>query len=246
MGRDEAMDHHDWTNWPEDDPDLGAADTTDLSDPAHSFDAAFDEVHLHGAGDHDGLDGLDSADESLPVEHLAHTPIGYGDLSDQSIPDIPDTSDTSIHDSELSAHDDALHADPVDVDMPAHGSDHIHTSLTEVPVGADPDAEPASHLDTGDLGPEPLFPPALDLPAPEPVDGYPWSDPGVLGDGTLANLTLLPEGGEHPGSAELLAYAGLDDLATGSASQDHWALLLASDDPATSALARWWSPRPLT
>jgi hypothetical protein len=241
------MDHHDWTNWPEDDPDLGAADTADLSDPAHSFDPAFDESHLHGAGhtgDHDGADGLDTADEPLPVEHLAHTPIGYGDLSDHS-PDVS-THDTDLsshdalssHDVELSSHDTALHsAEPV------VASDHVHPLTTEIPVGADPDAGPASHLDTGDVGQDPPFPPALDWQAPEPVDGYPWSDPGVLGDGSLADLTLLPEGGDHPGTAELLAYAGLDDPGAHVApSGDHWAMLKASDDPAASTLARWWAP----
>jgi hypothetical protein len=242
------MDHHDWTNWPEDDPELGAADTTDLSDPAHSFDTAFDDSHLHGAGhpgDHDAADGLDPTDEPLPVDHLAHTPIGYGDLSGHE-PDVSThDADLSTHDTELAGHDLTSHdAELSGHDaVPADLSDHVHPATTEVPVGADPDAEPASHLDTGDTGQDPPFPPALDWQAPEPVDGPPWADPGVLGHGALADLTLLPGVGDHPGSAELLAYAGLDDpgghVAPGG---DHWATLMTSDDPATSTLARWWSP----
>ena len=45
-----------------------------------------------------------------------------------------------------------------------------------------------------------------------------------------------------PGSApvdDLFAYAGLDAPAAGV---DPWSQLLAADDPATSALARFWGP----
>ena len=81
---------------------------------------------------------------------------------------------------------------------------------------------------------EPQFPPALDLPGlPDPIDGPPWTDAALLGG------TPVPEYAETGGvdPSGLLEYAGLDDPGA-----DPWAALLASDDPATSALARWWGP----
>jgi hypothetical protein len=84
------------------------------------------------------------------------------------------------------------------------------------------------------------FPGPLDLGGepPEPVDGYPWADPDLLG---APDPAQLPDPGADVGPADpddLLSYAGLDS--TGDA--DPWSLLRASDDPATSALARWWGP----
>ncbi|WP_229074841.1 hypothetical protein [Actinoplanes sp. DH11] len=77
------------------------------------------------------------------------------------------------------------------------------------------------------------FPPALELgDLPEPVDGFPWIDTATLGTPDTGGFTppldpVTPE--------ELAAYAH-----TGGPAD--WAALADSDDPATSALARWWTP----
>ena len=101
------------------------------------------------------------------------------------------------------------------------------------PVGADPDAAPDYDADQVSL-----FPPVVDVgPLPEPVDGFPWIDTGSLG---LVDAGLVdPAQGFDPVHAgELAAYAA-EDLPPGV---DPWAALADSDDPATSALAKWWTP----
>jgi hypothetical protein len=92
-------------------------------------------------------------------------------------------------------------------------------------------------LPPGD-GAAPDFPPPLDLPdRPEPIDGYPWSDPDALGD---PSGTWWPEPVDaSPPADDLLSYAAMDPPGAGV---DAWAALLDSDDPAVSALARWWGP----
>jgi hypothetical protein len=104
----------------------------------------------------------------------------------------------------------------------------------DAPVGADPDLDP--HGEDPDWSP---FPEALELGAPpEPVDGFPWTDPAVLGEAA----TALPDPAVEatagtPEPADLYAYAG-EDAPAGVG----WAALAGSPDPATSALARFWAP----
>ncbi|HET8684257.1 MAG TPA: hypothetical protein VFM54_20635 [Micromonosporaceae bacterium] len=105
--------------------------------------------------------------------------------------------------------------------------------VPDPPFGADPDAAGLADAD-GWAGPD--FPPMLELAGlPEPVDGPPWGDPAVLGGHPLAE----PAGYEAPDPADLSGYAAVDLAEAGG---DPWAALLAADDPATSALARWWAP----
>ncbi|GGQ60422.1 hypothetical protein [Couchioplanes azureus] len=95
------------------------------------------------------------------------------------------------------------------------------------PVGADPDAG-----GDGDA-PVSVFPPVVDVgPLPEPVDGFPWIDTGSLGLVDAAAAATPPVTPQ-----ELAAYAA-EDLPPGA---DPWAALAGSEDPATAALARWWS-----
>ena len=102
-------------------------------------------------------------------------------------------------------------------------------------VGADPDAMPEPDLPAD---PAEAFPPMVDVgPLPEPVDGFPWIDTGSLG---LVDAGLVDADAGHtaPDPQELAAYAA-EDLPPG---QDPWAALADSDDPATSALARFYAP----
>ncbi|GIG56385.1 hypothetical protein Lfu02_07570 [Longispora fulva] len=115
------------------------------------------------------------------------------------------------------AHDDphAHHEEPDTTDLGAH-----HDLTDEVPYGDD------------DGGPSDVFPPALDFETPEPVDGFPWTDPTSLG-GTGGYEPAM----ETPPVSELLAYDGVD-----ATDADPWTTLENSEDPATSSLARWWRP----
>ncbi len=107
--------------------------------------------------------------------------------------------------------------------------------LDSWPVGADPDHVAGQHV------PADLFPPALDVPLPEPVDGHPWADPALLGDAPIGAAVDAAVGGAWMADpAGLAAYAGVEP----APDADPWAVLADSDDPATSALARWWAPDP--
>ena len=207
------MDHHDdWTHWPpEPDPhegDLGGHD-------------ALDGLGHDGLGGHDPLDGYDTDPGHDPYGGHDDAVAGYGDDTDLR----HDADLVDLPGRDLSGHDPT---DPQPSIMDGHAA--AGAGVDEHLFGVDHDLPP------GDA--HAYFPPPLDLPdRPEPVDGYPWSDPATLGD----TGTGWPEPVDSPGSPpmdDLLSYAGMDPPATG----DGWAALVDSDDPAVSALARWWGP----
>ncbi|GIM94932.1 hypothetical protein [Paractinoplanes toevensis] len=111
------------------------------------------------------------------------------------------------------------------------GEDHPAAELPTPEADTTPDLPEAELSDS-------VFPPAVDVgELPEPVDGFPWIDTGSLG---LADIqaALHETGTTDPVQpAELAEYAGTD-LPPGT---DPWATLAESDDPATAALAKWWS-----
>lgn len=123
-------------------------------------------------------------------------------------------------------------------DQPPPAADH-HDD--EHPADPDPDPTPdTTHdtvLDTPD-DPAALFPPHVDVgDLPEPVDGFPWIDTSSLGladPGTVHAITTATTEPVHP--HELAEYAATDL----PPAVDPWAALADSDDPATSALARWF------
>ncbi|AGL17485.1 hypothetical protein [Actinoplanes sp. N902-109] len=128
---------------------------------------------------------------------------------------------------------DPVHHEPDPVEHPAEhpaGVVDVTGGHAMGPVGADPDAG-VEHDD-----PLTAFPSPVDVgELPEPVDGFPWIDTGSL-DLSAVHAAAVA-GPERVDPAELAAYAG-QDLPPGA---DPWAALAGSDDPATSALARWWS-----
>jgi hypothetical protein len=177
----------------------------------------------HDDGDHGYDDGY--ADPVLP---------GGDDVP----PPLDDGTDLWHHDDAFDAAGEAPTPDlpaeepgaPLPDAGPEPGPDLPPVAVTDDmgPVGADPDA-------VADAGDEPVFPPAVDVgPLPEPVDGFPWIDTSSLG---LAAAGPLPVPDEPVDPRELAAYAAAD-LPPGV---DPWAELAGSDDPATGALARWWS-----
>jgi hypothetical protein len=188
-------------------------------------------------GGHDGLDpfrGHDGPDAfgehgDHALDHDPGDPYLHGDLpGDDDLPGHDDVPPDLRHDADLA---DTSGHDPTDpapsmMDAPGPAGAGVDIHL----FGVDHDLPPGG-TDTLD------FPPQLDLPErPEPVDGYPWSDADTLGDpGTGAE----GPGYAGPDAGQLLSYAGMDAPAAG---EDLWAALLGSDDPAASALARWWGP----
>ncbi|WIM92679.1 hypothetical protein ACTOB_004632 [Actinoplanes oblitus] len=136
------------------------------------------------------------------------------------LPDLADTHDVpQAHDlpdlSDIAEH----HED----DVPAwehHDPVLDHDDLPDTP-------------DTHDVTADD-FPPALDVgDLPEPVDGFPWVDAATLGTPGAYQPDVDPVD-PH----ELAASAGVE-IPEGT---DPWTALAASDDPAVSALARWWTP----
>jgi hypothetical protein len=235
--------------------DLGP-DGLDLPEPDHDaladLDTA-DTADLSFADEYGpGVDGS-PPEAGLPEAGLGgHSPIGYGDLGYGDLSaDLPD----HLHDT-LGGGEVPFGANPdlyplPDTDLGAGLGADLGAGLG--PDGPFPPALDLPDTDLGaglgadlgaGLGPDGPFPPALDLPAPEPVDGYPWADPATLGQEPLPPLDdpVATAGGPGtagaPQPAELYEYAGESPPAGG----DAWADLLASPDPATSALARWWSP----
>ncbi|MEJ3744343.1 hypothetical protein WEI85_13745 [Actinomycetes bacterium KLBMP 9797] len=182
----------------------------------------------------DWSDGSDFLDSAGATEGFGAAPAPDDPSFDPSeaadFPDLPDVPD--LHDlpqeaylADVSEVSDL--ADPeVDGGDGMAGVDGVAgVDGGNVPVGADPDA-------VGEV-PDPVFPPALALdPPPEPVDGYPWADAANLGAAPQADPAHAYQ--DAPEAAEVARYAAAEP-------GTQWATLVDSDDPATSALARWWS-----
>lgn len=212
------MESHDWDTWENNDYPHDSADPApDDYFPDHPVDH-----QVPGAGD-DTTDPLGddlSGTDIPPDEH--HHPADLASEHDGppeeplALDDLPDDP----ADPTPADHPDPDHADHPD-------PDHLHQL-----VGADPDL--TTHADdpawTDNTFPEPVD---VGHP-PEPVDGFPWSDPTLLGEpvNPIQDSPTWPS----PAAADLAAYAGVD-----STPDDPWAALLASDDPATGNLARWWT-----
>jgi hypothetical protein len=242
----------DWGDWGGEDGDYhgdshaDAGETADLGDP--------DEPLASGYGEHDGgfpgdggEYGGDSGEAGDPGDpgHLGGQP-GGGFLEDDPMGSF-DTGDTSDghdagdagHPGDLGDSGDGLDPDDAGPDAGPDAFDHAPdttdgpddtTADPESVVGADPDVDPDA-----DWSPE-EFPAQLDFAAPEPVDGYPWSDPSaVAAPGTGGDDPAAAPDGAPP-AQDLLDYAGAEGGA------DPWSALVGSDDPATSSLGRWWSP----
>lgn len=200
-------------------------DHSDVEPP--SGEPAYDGPADHLDGTHDGHD------EPTAEQHdSGHDGLGleYTDLSGEQ------PYDDTGHDD---AHDDV-----------SHQSDDGHDEQ-------DPDvsyAEPVdgSHPDLDTVGDHPSwsddpFPPQLDaVEAPEPVDGFPWSDAAVLGDEHDTSGASQPSGYEpsfdQPPAGDLSGDLAAYDAHEVPAGEDPWRAMAGSEDPATSSLARFWGP----
>jgi hypothetical protein len=202
---------------------------------AHYDEALHDFAHDadHAGNEHVGSDH--AGDEHRDGDHVE-----AGHHSDTVDPDH-DTPDTSHPGAAPDDHDPS--ADTGD-GHDSQDSHDTHDTNVEALVGTDPDLDHnADHAEWHDDNP---FPPGLDIHAPEPVDGFPWSDPATLGDGAgpddysqdYSHLVNTGDEGGPAHAADLAQYDGVE-VPPGA---DAWTHLLGSEDPATSALARWWSP----
>src|SRR5262249_51749000 len=192
------MDHQDWPGWPEDDPHFESADDVDPADLG-GHDGGFDQLGHEGLG-HDILGHDVLGDDRLgpdPMGHeaatsspdLVHEPAhGLGDDVADGAPTghghFAAAGDVYPDDDPFTAghHDDTA---PVVHDDAAPDHD-TPDPVPDAPQPADPPAGPAPDLAprAATDWPDPAFPPPLDLHGPpEPIDGYPWSDPQVLGSG---------------------------------------------------------------
>jgi hypothetical protein len=229
------MDHHEWQDWSE---EHGDADTADL--PDHDNLGTGD---LSGGHDLAGQHDLPGDFDDYPADHDAFD-AGQPYLHADPGPDL-------LHDSLGGEQGDAEHGDS---DPVGDWQPHEPDGLPEADGHDDPTPLEADHLAFGDpdltADPDPGwhptdFPPPLDLghPAPEPMDGYPWSDPDTLGTGYGDSAGLDHDGLDHDAYADraatpedLFAYSGMEQ----PAGDNPWSALLVSEDPATSSLARWW------
>jgi hypothetical protein len=182
--------------------------------PDHHDDPGYHDEH------HDPLhEPSDSGHEVDPLP-LPDDDHGFWDVHHE------DAAPDAVHEA-AAEHPDAQHTE---AEPAADHADVVDTHEVTSPVGADPDALPDYD------GADTVFPPTVDVgPLPEPVDGFPWIDTGSLGLVDPAAVHESPVDGVDP--HELAEYAGTE-LPPGV---DPWAALADSEDPATSALARWWS-----
>jgi hypothetical protein len=177
-------------------------------------------------------DHHDFADHHFDDDH--HDPLPFGE--DEHVYQQPDEHAPAWDDDEglPDLHHDVM---PDLSDTPGDDAAAAHVELDHV------EAVPPEH-DISEMSDEAaavdVFPPALDIgDLPEPVDGLPWIDSGSLGLADIAAALHDAQAGTDPVQPhELAEYAGTE-LPPGV---DPWAALADSDDPATSALARWWTP----
>ncbi|MEV4627202.1 hypothetical protein AB0J90_13015 [Micromonospora sp. NPDC049523] len=256
-----------WEGWIDDGPEF---DTEPGGEPAGEldFDGTDDGYPIEGFGpaDDQHTGGGGAGEEDLGGAASDTAPIGYGDepfTADVDYPAEtgfgpadPDTGsgspdyDTGFGSADHEADTGFGPADPVtdadaglgpsDADTgsePVDGDTRTGFGAAEAPVGADPDLDPYADTDTW---PQPVFPDAFDAGAvPEPVDGFPWADPATLGDADTPPDPATTAWTGAPEPAELAGYAA-EEVPPG---EDPWTALAASDDPATSALARFWGPQ---
>ncbi|ROT29556.1 hypothetical protein [Micromonospora sp. HM5-17] len=225
-----------WGGWPQDQPDFEGPDAGDPVDDGlhHPDDATVDPA---GTGADYPVEGFGDADLDPYGEDPAGYPPADGVGDDPYAGVDPWVADAPWGEEALP--DGEVGFGPAD-GLPESGTEvpaEVGFGPADPPVGADPDLDPygdPAQWPPTDPGPVEGF-----GPAPEPVDGFPWADPDLLGppgDGPAPDPSVVTGGTPRPD--ELAEYAAADLPDDG----DPWSALAASDDPATSALARFWGP----
>lgn len=184
--------------------------------------------------DSDALDGgHDTADTGDDTSHQSDDPTGTGSADESGYDAHHDDGESGLS-----------YSDEYEQDSGTDHADQGHFDDTDTSGHEEGPIEPVSgaHPDLDNIGDDPHwaeddpFPPQLDIgEPPEPVDGFPWSDPAVLGE---AHDTGAATVDGSPPADDLLAYDA-HEVPEGA---DSWQVLAGSDDPATSSLARFWGP----
>ncbi|MEV0130695.1 hypothetical protein AB0H83_19800 [Dactylosporangium sp. NPDC050688] len=236
--------HWEWSDSGEE-PDTG--DTADLSGD-HGFEQTFEHGYGQGFDGH----GFEPGHDEFGGDQLGAAAHGGDDLEEPlGTEHAAEAYDQSVHDGHTDGHTDGGGGfdptaddtgtdpgDPGDLGVPGDLG-HVDVDVDTVgqldAFGSDPDV----HGDDG--WPEPQFPEQLHLDGPpEPVDGFPWTDAGVLGGPDPSLSAAYDPAGYTDGAdpSDLAGYAGADV----PAGPDPWGQLLSSEDPATSSLAGFWAP----
>jgi hypothetical protein len=221
------MDHQDWGDWGDGEDYSGDAETADLGDPDEPLTAG-----LGGYEEPGGEPGLDPGDHGADPESDdsgAGAP-GGGFLEDDPMGAFGTDPGPDHDPGDLGHGDDGDAEYAVDTGPDHEEPDASTEPYPETVVGADPDVDPDADWAPAD------FPEQLDFAAPEPVDGYPWSDPSAVAAPGTGGDDPAHGPDSAPPAQDLLDYAGADGGA------DPWAALVGSDDPAASSLGRWWAP----
>ncbi|GAA2632675.1 hypothetical protein [Paractinoplanes durhamensis] len=161
----------------------------------------------------------------------------FGDDHHEALPfeDQPLAEDHEVHDLWDHTTDDQHH-----LELPDHEDDqpaYVADDHADVAEPAEAVHQTGVDLPEADLS-DSVFPPAVDVgELPEPVDGFPWIDSGSLGLADIQAALHEADTTEAVQPGDLAEYAATD-LPPGA---DPWAHLAGSDDPATAALAKWWS-----
>lgn len=218
--------------------------------PLSGDGAEYDGPEYEGAE----YDGADYDGDTL--DETAADPLGGDAYDSEPIDDLGSDAETTDPGAGPSLEQDTVDTDDLPPGETAETAETADDAEAATPVwdqppavGTDPDV-PVDTYDQADGGDD--FPPTLDHVAlPEPVDGPPWVDPGLLGDtgetgptdgtdaaadpfGGLTDRTVL--------AGDLAALDALDPSAAGSDPTNTWTTLRGSDDPAVRALAGYWGP----
>ncbi|MGH3660318.1 MAG: hypothetical protein ACRDT8_17445, partial [Micromonosporaceae bacterium] len=184
------MDSDESTGWSPDDgygepepPPLDSGGGDSLSDPDLAYGGDDDSDGL-GSDAPEGDPDAPEGDAGEPLTDSASSDTEYGiDPNVEADPDGgPGVSD-----------------EPADT---ADGDGDASDTAADAPPGVDPDADPVADDEAWSHDP---FPESLDLDAPEPVDGMPWTDPATLGGGEDQLGSPTADSGPAPVS-DLYAY----------------------------------------
>jgi hypothetical protein len=162
-------------------------------------------------------------DEFDPFDPESNADFDSGDLDDDAdAPDLDEFEDSEVPDEDdldafaFEGAEEEFEGE-LDEDLAAEaGFDDADEAGDDDPAAGDETAYAATYEDllVDEADNPPSFPPELDLDVPEPVDGYPWVDLDVLGSAEAEPWVNSVEASEF----------AIADI----------------DDPAASALARFW------
>ncbi|MFK3979905.1 hypothetical protein ACI2K4_05920 [Micromonospora sp. NPDC050397] len=223
-----------WDGWADD-----GSGFDDGSDP----DAPADDGYpVDGFGADDDTGGVGAGEQDPGGSGAGSWPIGYGDAPFTDDGEVgfgyadASPTDGDAHTGFGGAGDGVSGFGPAD-DATGTPDAQVGFGPAGPPVGADPDL---GLYGDAESWPPPAFPEAIEGGVvPEPVDGFPWADPTTLGDPDTPSAQPALGYADAPDPTELAGYDARE-LPPGV---DPWAALADSDDPATSALARFWGPR---